>query len=216
MLISTYSRRSIKVDLYRLRARMLGHLGHRVQPKSDKLHFGCGKRHVPGWFNVDLYGSDHDVDLMSTLPWKDNSFAVAVGQQVVEHFDATSDLPALLKELHRVIKPAGILWISFPDMEKVCLSYIKDKGEALLEGRLTRYPPNWLNKVPNHHIINEFFNQGGEHKNLLDLDFARWLLQEAGFINIEAADEGKFLREFCQFPPRKDDDVSLYVRCEKP
>jgi hypothetical protein len=31
----------------------------------NKLHFGCGERKVNGWLNVDLVGSEVDVDLTS-------------------------------------------------------------------------------------------------------------------------------------------------------
>ena len=57
-------------DALRLQARVR-HVGrHHLQSPCTQLHLGCGSRHVSGWLNVDVVGSDYDIDFTKPLPWK--------------------------------------------------------------------------------------------------------------------------------------------------
>jgi predicted SAM-dependent methyltransferase len=202
-------------DILRLKARIRNPLtGKSRIPRVDKLHFGCGGRRVLGWLNVDVAGSEYDVDLASgCLPWSDAQFAAIVGQHVIEHLELQSELLPLLAELRRVCKPEAEIWLTCPDLERVCASFAADKGRSLIEDRLSR--PNTglgMDGIPSQHMINNVFQQSGEHRNLLDLELLSWALRRSGFINCERVEEKELLTRFPEFPRRNDDAYTLYVR----
>lgn len=213
--LSKQTVRAIQFDLLRLRARWKSAL----IPKKKfprKLHFGCGHRRLEGWLNVDLIHSDYDVDLScGHLPFASDFFEVAVAQHVVEHLEIHSELIPLLKELHRTIKSGGELWLSCPDMQKICEQYLLDQGAVLLADRHKRFPEFTLNGLPVQHMVNDLFHQNGEHKNLYDLDLMKYVLAEAGFDTVKRTNESGFLQRFPEFPIRNDDFVSLYVVAAK-
>lgn len=184
---------------------------------SNKLHLGCGSRKLAGWLNVDLLGSDFNVDLAKMpLPFPDNSFEVIVSQQVIEHLRLEAEMIPLLHELFRILRPGGSLWISCPDMEKICSSYVQDKGMALLEDRLKRYPDfKWNPSMPSQHMVNVYFHQEGEHKNLFDFQMLSLELSSAGFVGINRASEDMLLNQFKDIPLRNDDFHSVYVLARK-
>lgn len=191
----------------RLRSRRRG-----LRPPVDRLHFGCGTRRVPGWLNVDVRGSEHDVDLAGgSLPWADGVFGAIAAQQVVEHLELRSELLPLLRELWRVARPGAEIWLSCPDLEKVCRMYLEDRGAALLADRQTRYAAKAVEGVPTQHMINLMFHQGGEHRNLFDLELLSWALEQAGWQGCRRTSEPEFLARFPEFPVRNDDFSSLYV-----
>jgi ubiquinone/menaquinone biosynthesis C-methylase UbiE len=51
-----------------------------------------------------------------SLPFKDNSFDAIVSLETIEHFDV-SDQNLYLRELKRVLKPEGKLWLSTPNAQ---------------------------------------------------------------------------------------------------
>ncbi len=213
-LLSRQTRRSLRFDLLRLRTRF--GMKRRVQTDATRLHFGCGKRRVPGWLNVDVAGSDLDVDLSSgLLPFEDAQFEVAVAQQFIEHLDLESELDPLVAELARVVRAGGHLWVSCPDMERICRSYLADGGDALLRDRRSRWPEFTLGELPARQMVNVVFHQAGEHRNLFDLRLLSWLLDRHGFGEIERVDEATFLAAYPEFPVRKDDEFSLFVRAKR-
>lgn len=214
-MLSSYTKRSIKYDLLRLRARISSAFRNSKLPDSDKLHFGCGSRRVDGWLNVDVLDSEWDVDLTAKLPWVDDAFTLIVGQQVIEHLDLIQELPGLLAELKRVLSHGGVLWLACPDMKKICEAYMLDRGQKILSGRMERYPLAWYGRLPSQQIINEFFNQGGEHKNLFDFELLSFLVKQAGFSACFEESEDSFLASVPGFPSRNDNDVSIYVKCVK-
>jgi hypothetical protein len=177
----------------------------------------CGNRRISGWLNVDVAGSEWDVDLAAgTLPWNNGQFTAIVGQQVIEHLELTSELLPLLAALRRVAQVGAEIWLSCPDLERVCSAYAENRGQGLIDDRLTR--PNLglaalgMAEVPPQHMINFLFHQGGEHVNLLDFELVSWALHRVGFGNCEKVDEARLLERFPEFLPRNDDRYSLYVR----
>jgi predicted SAM-dependent methyltransferase len=162
---------------------------------------------------VDVVNSPFDLDLSTRLPFPDNCFGAIVGQQVVEHLDMQSELLPLMQEIYRVSKHDAEIWLSTPDMEKVCHAYLLDKGTALREDRLSRHnDPELGEQVPSQHTINVLFHQGAEHKNLFDFDLLSWVLEQSGFCEFVRTSEAEFLARYPEFPPRGDDLVSLYMR----
>lgn len=216
-ILSRRTRTSLRFDLLRLRARLLHQIGRRnLIPPAPKLHFGCGKRAIPGWTNVDVVGSPFDIDLAARLPWKDNVFDVIVAQQVIEHLSLEHELTPLMNEIVRVARPGCEIWLSTPDLEKVCRGYLEDGGRSLRLDRITREEPIWSEGMPDSHFINLLFHQGNEHKNLFDLKLLTWVLESHGFGDVRRTNETAFRERFPEFPKRNDDFVGIYVRAEKP
>ena len=211
--------RFMMLDLMRVGSRLRHPIGKHVRPASRKLHLGCGARRVPGWLNVDLVKSDYDIDLAAgVLPWPTGAFDVVVSQQVIEHLDLEQELLPLFRELRRVLRPGGQLWLSSPDMEKACRSYLEHGMRDLLRDHLAQYPEDEdsLGRTPPQQFLNHLFHQGGDHRNLFDLELLRWALAETGFVDITRVGEADLLGQFPEFPPRHDDFHSLYARAFVP
>jgi SAM-dependent methyltransferase len=83
------------------------YLGH----KGDlRLNLGCGRMTWPTWANIDQYAAP-DIDYLcdlerATLPFDSNSAVVIVACHVLEHI---RNLVPLMRECHRVLKPAGYM-----------------------------------------------------------------------------------------------------------
>jgi predicted SAM-dependent methyltransferase len=212
--LSKRNRMLVDFDWQRFKTR---HWGNR--PKGElpsKLHLGCGKRKVIGFLNADIMGSDFDMDFgVGVLPLPSDHFEAIVSQEVIEHLELTEELIPLLRELKRILRVGGELWLSCPDMEKVCANYMKDKGAGLLLDRRKRITDFNLGPMPVQQIINHLFHQDGEHKNLYDFELLEWALKKAGFSEIRKVDESTLLQRFNGFPPRNDDFVSMYVTAVK-
>jgi predicted SAM-dependent methyltransferase len=211
-----FSRRTLlllQMDLLRWRTRCKRAFRGRRSPPFPRLHLGCGTRKIVNWHNVDLVGSDEDVDLGSVpLPWPDGSFDAIVSQHVIEHLDLRTEALPLLRELHRVLRNQGEIWLSCPDMAKICRAYVDGRISAMVEDRRSRFPQFSLQGAPDSQMVNELFHQSGEHKNLFDFSLLAWCLQEAEFVAIEQVAEDDLLARYPDFPRRNDDAQSLYVR----
>lgn len=214
-IFSKRTRSALKFDLLRLRARVLNQRQSNLTPPSPRLHFGCGRRHIAGWTNVDVAGSPFDLDLAARLPWRTGVFEAIVSQQVIEHLDLKTEILPLFRELARTSKPGAEIWLSCPDLAKVCHSYVENGGEALRTDRESRWEVDWIEGMPTSHIVNVLFHQGNEHKNLYDFELLRWTLQQSGFTDVERQTEEKFLTRFPEFPERRDDFHALYVRARR-
>lgn len=80
-----------------------------------KLNLGCGNVHMDGYVNVDNEPSaaaDKVVDL-NVFPWPfpDNSADEVYCSHVLEHVD---DVLKAITEIHRVLKPDGVLRVIAP------------------------------------------------------------------------------------------------------
>ncbi|MDI3423358.1 methyltransferase domain-containing protein [Streptomyces luteolus] len=160
-----------------------------------------------------MSGSELDLDLASgRLPFPDGSVTAVVMQHVVEHLELHGQLIPLLRELRRVCADDAVLWLSCPDLAKVCGAYVADRGQALKEDRCRRYPDYSLGGAPVQQFVNDLFHARGRHRNLFDLELLDWALHQAGFPSGEQVMEADLLTAHPEFPPRHDDAQSLYVR----
>jgi predicted SAM-dependent methyltransferase len=217
-ILSDRTIRLLVLDGLRLWARIQRGGARDVEPSHPRLHLGCGKRRLPGWLNIDAAGSDYDVDLASgRLPWRSGVFDAVVSQHMIEHLELEQELLPLLCEVRRVMKRGGELWISTPDMEKLAQAYVNGLTGVLKADRLDRfpqYPFSTYEDMPAQHMLNHYFHQLGQHKNLFDFALLAWVLGKAGFTSIERVSEADLLARFPDFPPRSDDLHSLYVRAQ--
>lgn len=84
-----------------------------------KLNLGCGMFKKEGYVNVDCVagvGPDivHDLNKIP-YPFQDNYFDVAELDHVLEHLD---DPFAAMKELHRIVKPQGLVVVKVPHFSR--------------------------------------------------------------------------------------------------
>lgn len=212
--------REVRSSLRRLCARLSSknmlcqYLKHSLLPR--KFHFGCGHRKINGWLNCDVKGSDINIDLASgKLPFPPNYFEYVCSQHVIEHLRLIDELQPLLREINRCTKKGGQIWLSCPDLAKICNSYLNDKGEGLLRDRQSRYSNFTTQGYPASFMINNLFHQGGQHKNLFDFVLLEFTLKKAGFKDVKQHEEKDLLLKFHEFPPRNHDYQSLYVSAVK-
>ncbi len=78
------------------------------------LDIGCGRKKLPGAIGLDrmqLPGIDVVADLNEKLPINDEEFDAVYADQVLEHIE---NLIGLMYEIHRILKPGGILLAHVP------------------------------------------------------------------------------------------------------
>lgn len=79
------------------------------------LNLGCGRAVRKGWINIDRVrseGVDVCVDLQASgLPFRDSSVDEVYASHILEHLPRWEEL---LFEIHRVLKPGGLLRIRVP------------------------------------------------------------------------------------------------------
>lgn len=87
-----------------------------------KLNVGAGGKNIPGYTSIDIKDG---IDARK-LPYADCSVDEVYASHLLEHFDYNEEVPAVLKEWVRVLRPGGMLRISVPDVEKFC----KERNET--------------------------------------------------------------------------------------
>jgi predicted SAM-dependent methyltransferase len=103
---------------------------------SRKLHIG-GTVAKDGWEVLNaLQGEhvDHQCNASDLSRFSDGTFSEIYASHVLEHFDYRDELLLTLKEWHRVLKPAGRLLVSVPNLD-VLAALLLDKERLTLEER---------------------------------------------------------------------------------
>jgi SAM-dependent methyltransferase len=75
----------------------------------------------------------HYLDLTQPLPFADGVFEAAFGSHVLEHL-TPGEAEGVLRELHRVLRPGGIVRISVPDLDRVIAEYDPSSPDEFLFG----------------------------------------------------------------------------------
>jgi predicted SAM-dependent methyltransferase len=95
-------------------------------PGNAYLNVGCGPAHHPQWNNLDLFRAPHVVyhDVRKPLPYAAAAFDAVYSSHVLEHL--TPDEGArLVAEMARVLKPGGTIRVAVPDLESICVEYLR-------------------------------------------------------------------------------------------
>src|SRR5262249_28916555 len=99
--------------------------------RLQRLNWGCGPCIAPDWINADRKigaGVDLACEIREGLPLASNHFDYVVGIHALQDLPYLDLLPAL-GELHRVLKPGGVLRLGLPDLDKALQAYLrKDAG----------------------------------------------------------------------------------------
>ena len=138
-----------------------------------KLNIGCGNNKIEGYFNIDASPDldvDMTVDVKQGLPFPDNSVEEILFFHAIEHIEEKFH-NQVLEEFWRVLKPEGLILISYPEFEKVAQNYI-DNHRGMREF--------WKNTI---YGLQRY--PGDYHVALMNSELFAEKLQEIGFINIE-------------------------------
>lgn len=140
-----------------------------------RLHLGCGKINHPGFVNIDAIPRRHvhyvqPVDRLKRF--HDGSVDLVYACHVLEHFSHLQ-VPEVLREWARVLKPGGKLCLSVPDFDRLLTLYRETDGDVdvilnpLMGGQEYAY---------NYHRV--IFTQAYLSKLLLAAGFSRVLAWE--------------------------------------
>lgn len=138
-----------------------------------KVNLGCGTKKIPGWINVDIRPETEPQlvwDTSKVLPWV-GQVDVLYSCHNLEHYKR-SEIPGILENWFRALKPGGELRISVPDFDAICRHYLYHKKLPKLYGLL-------------HGGLKNDFDI---HYISFDFDSLSEMLTSVGFENIERYD----------------------------
>lgn len=144
------------------------------QKSARRLHIG-GRELRDGWEILDAVpgdGVNHLGNAADLSRFPDGTFVELYASHVLEHFDFKGELAAVLHEWRRVLRPGGTLYISVPDLERLCHLYVTP--------RLT---PDARRQIM-YMMFGAHFDAYDYHKVGIDEQYLTSLLHEAGFTNI--------------------------------
>lgn len=72
------------------------------------------------------------LNVASKFPFADGTFDCIYSSHMLEHL-RPGDAKRCLSEIHRVLKPGGVLRIAVPDLDQVLKKYVPEAPEAFLE-----------------------------------------------------------------------------------
>lgn len=101
-----------------------------INEGSDEvnIHLGCAKKFIPGFIHIDMTDYphiDHNVDMRHLPMFEDDSVDLIYCSHAFQYFDGFDEVPDVLEEWHRVLKPGGTLRLAVTDFEAVIEVYRK-------------------------------------------------------------------------------------------
>ncbi len=142
------------------------------------LNWGCGKQPADGWINSDIQpwpGVDLPCDIRDGLPLRTASVDYAVAIHVLQDL-RWEDIPVALKELHRVLRPGGVLRLGLPDLDRALEAY--RRGDSYYF-----YVPDQDARSIGAKLITQIIWYGSV-RTPFTFDYAEELLLDAGFHGI--------------------------------
>ena len=102
------------------------------------LNIACGNIFIDNedWINIDFTTNSPSIkkaDLLSGLPFKNNSFDVIYSSHFIEHIPK-EQLETFLADCLRVLKPNGVIRLVTPDLEFLINEYVENiKSKSTLK-----------------------------------------------------------------------------------
>jgi len=171
-----------------------------------RLNWGCGDHTLPGWINADrwtLPGVNLVCDILEGLPLDSESVDYGVSIHALPEI-VYEQIPPVLAELRRVLKPGATLRLGLPDLERNIEAYLKgdtahflipDTDARTLGGKLAMQL-TWY----------------GYCRTLFTYEFAEELLLKAGFQTVARRDymtTGSPYPEISSFDNREQETLFL-------
>lgn len=139
-----------------------------------RINLGSGERPIPGFVNVDALEDSSGVDVVADigerLPFKSGAADLIYASHVLEHFP-TADVPSLLAEWKRVLRPGGQLLVAVPDLNAIATMLVERR-----RGWFTPPHEPWLGA-----IYGGQKDQYDFHKTGFTAPWLAHLMREAGF-----------------------------------
>jgi predicted SAM-dependent methyltransferase len=138
-----------------------------------RLNLGSGERPLPGFVNVDTLRDAPEVDVIADvtrrLPFEDASAELVYAVHLLEHV-AADQVPGVLADWRRVLRPGGVLMVAVPDLDAIARILVERAGWFT--------PPHnpWLGAI--------YGGQKDEwdfHKTGFTAPWLAHLLEDAGF-----------------------------------
>lgn len=152
---------------------------HHNDGEPRRLNWGCGTDPEPGWVNSDIKeapGIDISADIRAGLPLDDASLDYVVGIHSLPEL-AYPDVATALRELHRVLRPDGVLRLALPDLERAIRAYLDgDAGYFLI-------PDDDVRSLGGKLVVQ--LTWYGYSRTMFTFDFVEELLYAAGFRRVE-------------------------------
>ncbi|MGI8960851.1 MAG: class I SAM-dependent methyltransferase [Bryobacteraceae bacterium] len=156
------------------------------QRRDLYVNVACGPHVAEGMLNIDLFPAAPSVlawDCRWTLPVSDGGAAGIRIEQFVEHLETREELPSLLRDCHRALKPNGVLRIIVPDAERYLQAYCRGDLEGFRELNVS---DPWPADLPTRmDFINHVFHQWHEHRWAYDFETLAHRVRSAGFDRVE-------------------------------
>jgi predicted SAM-dependent methyltransferase len=143
---------------------------------SRKLHIG-GQVKAAGWEVLDANPGpivDHVANARDLSFFPDQTFERIYASHVVEHFDYSGELLKTLTEWHRVLIPAGILYVSVPDLDILARLFLDRKSLSIEDRYLV------MRMIFGGHIDKYDYHLVG-----LNEEFLGHFLRQAGFPHVD-------------------------------
>lgn len=140
-----------------------------------RLNWGCGTEPPEGWINCDIKdapGIDISCDIREGLPLEASSLDYVVSIHALPELPYPDVEPALT-ELHRVLKPGGVLRLGLPDLEKAMRAYSDGNADYFL------IPDDDVRSLGGKLIVQMTWY--GYSKSMYTFDFTEELLYHSGF-----------------------------------
>lgn len=176
-----------------------------------RLNWGCGDHVAPGWINSDIKeeeGVDLVADIEGGLPLASDGLDYAVSVHALPELPYPELVPAL-RELHRVLKPGGVLRLVLPDLDRAIDAYRRG------ENGYFKVDPHEVHSLGGRFIVQMLWY--GYSRSLFTEDFAEELLKKGGFEQVRHC---RYRQTASAFPEIVEldnrEDESLYIEARKP
>lgn len=142
-----------------------------------RMNLGCGYEQPEGWVNLDVldYGQEHRYDVLAGLPFSRYTFDYIVAHHTLQMFNYT-ELPKVLAELRRILKPGRPLRVSVPDPIRAFEAYKSGNRQSLV------IPSNVERTLGG--AFSAYITWYGTNKTLFTFEFAKDLFLREGWSKV--------------------------------